>query len=89
MNYSMLNTGNSTYVIAQNINVITNFDSVRMKKEIARLRAGEENSKLIDATKHKAAKSVVIMENGVLVLSSLSPETLVKRLAELAGGEHE
>ena len=89
MNYSMLNTGNGTFVIARKVNVITKFDVVRIKKEIAKLRDGENSAKLIDATRHKAVKSVIIMENGTHILSNLTPETLVKRLADLTGGENE
>ena len=89
MNYSMLNTCNGTFVIARKVNVITKFDAVRIKKEIAKLRDGENSAKLIDATRHKAVKSVIIMENGTHILSNLTPETLVKRLADLTGGENE
>jgi len=83
--YSMLNIGNGTFVAANKVNVVVKFDSVRIKKEVGRLRDGEESSKLIDASKHKTVKSVIIMDNGTHALSNLSPETLVKRLAELGG----
>lgn len=89
MNYSMLNTGNGTFVFAGKVNVITKFDAARIKKEVAKLRDGEDSAKLVDATRHKAVKSVIIMDNGTHVLSNLSPETLVKRLADLTGGGNE
>lgn len=84
----MLNTGNGTFVFAGKVNVITKFDSTRIKKEVAKLRDGEYSGKLIDATRHKAVKSVIVMENGTHILCSLSPETLVKRLAEITGGNN-
>lgn len=90
MNYRMLAVGNNTYVFAEKVAVITKFESAKIKKEIAGLRTSEENSsKLIDASKHKAVKSVIVLENGTHILSNLSPETLVKRLADLSGGENE
>lgn len=89
MNYKMLSVGNSTYVFAEKIAVVTKFESARIKKEVAGLREGENSSKLIDASKHKTVKSVVILENGTHILSNLTTETLVKRLADLAGGENE
>lgn len=89
MNYRMLAVGNSNYVFAEKVAVITKFESARIKKEIAGLREGENSSKLIDASKHKTIKSVVVLENGTHILSNLTPETLVKRLADLSGGENE
>jgi len=90
MNYGMLAVGNGTYVFAEKVAVITKFESAKIKKEIAGLRGSEENSsKLIDASKHKTVKSVIVLENGTHILSNLAPETLVKRLADLSGGENE
>ena len=87
MNLSMLNIGNGTVLMAAKVNAIVKFDSVRIKKEVSRLRESEDNGKLIDATKHKAIKSVIIMDNGIYALSNLTSDTLVKRLAELMGGK--
>ena len=89
MNYRMLAVGNSTYASAEKVAVITKFESAKIKKEIAGLRARDINSgKLIDASKHKAVKAVVVLENGTHILSNLTPETLVRRLADLTGGEN-
>lgn len=89
MNYKMLAIGNGTYAFAEKVAVITKFESARIKKEVAGLREGDNSSKLIDASKHKTVKSVIVLENGTHILSNLSPETLVKRLADLSGGENE
>lgn len=89
MNYKMLGVGNSTFAFAEKVAVITKFESARIKKEVAGMRDGEKSSMLIDASKHKTIKSVVILENGTHILSNLSPETLVKRLSDLTGGENE
>ncbi len=89
MNYRMLSVGNNTYVYAEKIAVITKFETAKIKKEIAGLREGENSSMLIDATKHKTVKSVIVLENGTHILSNLSPETLAKRLDALTGGENE
>lgn len=89
MNLKMLNVGNGTFARADEVNVITRFDYVKIKKEIARLRDGENSDKLIDATKRKPVKSVLILMNGTHVLSMLSAETLAKRMSELNGGNDE
>ncbi len=85
MNYRMLAVGNSTYVSAEKIVAIVKFDSVKIKKEIAALRESDNSYKLIDATKRKQVKAVLILENGTHILSGLLPETLVKKLANLRG----
>ena len=87
MNFKMLNVGNGTFARADEVNVITRFDYVKIKKEIARLR--DNSDKLIDATKRKPVKSVLILMNGTHVLSMLSAETLAKRMSELNGGNDE
>lgn len=89
MNVMMLNAGYGTYIAASKIKAITNLESVRVKKEIARLRECENASRLIDSTKHKAVKSVIILDDGTHVLCSITPETLVKRLSDLTGGLNE
>lgn len=44
MNYRMLAVGNSTYASAEKVAVITKFESAKIKKEIAGLRASDINS---------------------------------------------
>lgn len=89
MNFKMLAVGNSTYVYAEKVAVIIKYDTAKIRKEISGLRDGEDSRKLIDATKRKAVKSVIVLENGTHILSSLLPETLVKRLADISGGDNE
>ncbi len=48
MNFDMLNGGNGTFVRADEVNVITRFDYVKIKKEVARLKDGDNSEKLID-----------------------------------------
>ena len=48
MNFDMLNVGNGTFVRADEVNVITRFDYVKIKKEVARLKDGDNSEKLIN-----------------------------------------
>ena len=79
MNFDMLNVGNGTFVR----------DYVKIKKEVARLKDGDNSEKLIDATKRKMVRSVVVLMNGTHILSMLSAETLAKRMSEFNGGYDE
>ena len=59
MNILMLNTGYGTYIPIHKIKAVTGFDSVRIKKEVARLKE-TSNPLLIDSTKHKPIKTVTL-----------------------------
>lgn len=89
MSYEMLNVGNGSFAFARKVNVITRYDYAKIKKEVSLLREGTNSSKLIDASKRKTVKSVIILDDGTHILSTISPETLVKRLSELTGGKDE
>ena len=88
MSIPMLNTGYGTYVSALKVKAITGFDTVRVKKEVGRLRE-LDGALLIDSTRHKTVKSVIILDDGTHVLCSISQETLIKRLSNITGGENE
>lgn len=89
MKYSLFNVGNGTYTYAEKVAVVTKFDSVKIKKEIANLRDSDNSSKLIDASRHKTVKTVIILDNGMHILSSINSDTLLKRLTDYTGGENE
>lgn len=89
MNYKMLGVGNNTYVFARKITIISNYDAVKTKKDVAILRESGQSGMLVDASKHKTVRSVVVLDNGTHILSNLSPETLVKRLEDMIGGNDE
>jgi len=84
-----MNTGLDTYVVVGKVKAIVKYDTVKIKKDIVMLREENRPGTLIDGTKHKAIKSVVIMDDNTHVLSMLTPDTLLKRLYELTGGKDE
>lgn len=43
MNFKMLNVGNGTFARADEVNVITRFDYVKIKKELHGLETGENS----------------------------------------------
>ena len=88
MNIFMLNTGYGTDIPIHKIKAVTGFDSVRNKKEVARLKE-TSNPLLIDSTKHKPIKTVIILDDGTHVLCSMSQEALIRRLSHITGGNNE
>ena len=54
---------------------------------IKRLReAASRHQKLVDATNGRRTRTVIITDSDHVVLSSLQPETVTQRLADLKGG---
>lgn len=73
----LIHVGMGSYVEREKVLAVVKADSNPVRRLI---QAAEDRNLAIDATWGKRTKSVVIMPGGVLVLSMLEPETLVKRL---------
>lgn len=74
------------YVPIEKIKVILPYESTRVKKDIVALREEAGSGKLIDATKHKPIKTVVVLDDGTFILCTYTAETLAKRYKETQGG---
>ena len=58
-------------------------DSAPAKRLVKNARA---SGRVIDATHGRKAKAVMVMENDSVVLSALTPETLMSRLTNVKAG---
>ena len=77
---AFLNVGFDNAVAAQRIVAIVAAEPAPMK----RLRdAASRHQKLVDATNGRRTRTVIVTDSDHVVLSSLQPETVVQRLAEL------
>lgn len=78
-----LNIGFDNAVAAQRIVAVVAADPSPIK----RLReAASRHQKLIDATNGRRTRTVIVTDSDHVVLSSLQPETVNQRLAELRSG---
>jgi extracellular matrix regulatory protein A len=78
----MLNVGYNNFLSIKRILAILNPESAPMK----RLREeARQSARLVDATQGRRTRSIILMDNGTVVLSGIQEETLVQRLN--AGGE--
>ena len=83
MAVTLLNVGFDNAVSAERIVAVVSADPSPIK----RLReAASRHQKLIDATNGRRTRTVIITDSDHVVLSSLQPETVAQRLAELKGG---
>ena len=71
-----VNIGYGNVVNADKVISVTGADSAPAKRMI---QTAKDNGKAIDATCGKKTKAIIIMENEMLVLSPLLPETIANR----------
>ncbi len=81
----MINLGFDNYVPVCKIKAIIPYDTARIRKEVAKLKDMGETGTFVDASKHKAIKSVVIMDDGCYIVSIYTSTTLAKRIKEMGG----
>lgn len=72
-----INIGYGAMVAANRIVSICNPDTAPIKRMI---KTAEENNLVQDATFGRRARAVLLMDNGVFILSAVNPETLVQRI---------
>ncbi len=74
----LIHIGFGNIVNADKIISIVKPDAAPVKRMVQKAR---EEGTSVDATQGRKTKSVLVMENGMLVLSALLPETIGQRLA--------
>jgi hypothetical protein len=76
----LLNIGFGNYVNSTRVISINTPDSAPIKRMVAEAR---EKGMLIDATCGRRTRSVVMMDNDHIVLSSLQTDTMAQRMIDL------
>ena len=80
---TLLNVGFDNAVAVERIVAVVSAEPAPIK----RLReAAGRHQKLVDATNGRRTRTVIVTDSDHVVLSSLQPETIAQRLAELKGG---
>lgn len=79
-----INVGFGNMVAAPRIIAIITPDGAPAKRAI---QAAKDAGKAIDATHGRKTRSVIIMDDGQIVLSALQPETIVNRADDLNANE--
>lgn len=81
----LLNVGFGNTVMVERLVAVVNTGSspARKLKEIAK-----EKGRLVDVTEGRRTRSILVMDSGHVVLSSVQPETISQRMAALYPGYH-
>ncbi len=82
----LINIGFGNLVNADRVIAIVAPDSAPAKRLSQRARQEE---RAVDATQGRKTRSVIVMDQGSVVLSALAPDTLAGRFHELPGGKRE
>ena len=82
----LINIGFGNLVNADRVIAIVAPDSAPAKRLSQRARQEE---RAVDATQGRKTRSVIVMDQGSVVLSALAPDTLAGRFHELAEGKGE
>lgn len=77
---TLLNIGFGNMVSAERIIAVVSPDSAPIKRIIQEVK---EEGMLIDASFGRSTRSVLMMDNGNVVLSSLETETISERIAAI------
>ncbi|MCR5486304.1 MAG: DUF370 domain-containing protein [Lachnospiraceae bacterium] len=81
---NLINIGYGNIVNLDRMIAIVNPDSAPAKRMV---RKAKDEGVSIDGTHGRKAKSVIIMENSQVVLSALTPDTLLQRVKAGIAGE--
>lgn len=77
-----LHIGFDSYVCAGKIKMICQADNAKIKKELQRRKLDKGSPFFSDASCGKEPKALLILDDGMLVVSAIAAETLIKRISE-------
>ncbi|MFL0194429.1 extracellular matrix/biofilm biosynthesis regulator RemA family protein [Clostridium sp. WILCCON 0269] len=77
----IIDIGFNNLVVAEEIQLILSVDGVSIKRRIAEAKKREM---LVDITKGRNRRSVILLKSGIIVLSSVNTKTLVRRILKEA-----
>ena len=80
MNFNLLNIGFGNMVMGNKVVAIISPESAPIKRMIQDAR---ERNTLIDATFGRKTRSVLMMDNGQIILSALQAETISHRILQV------
>jgi regulator of extracellular matrix RemA (YlzA/DUF370 family) len=82
MPVTLVSVGYDNFAVAERIIAIVSCTSAPIRRLVQECR---QNGRLLDATQGRRMRSVVLMDNGHIITSALTPETLSRRAGEPAG----
>ncbi len=75
----LLHVGFGNIVVASRVLAVVSPDSLPVRRMI---REARERGTLVDASRGRKVKSVLVMDNGSVVTSALHPSTIARRMGQ-------
>lgn len=82
----LVNIGFGNMINSEKVIAVVNPDAAPIKRMVQNAR---ESQRVIDATQGRRTKSVIMMENGQIVLSAMQSDTIARRFAAVMAPEQE
>jgi len=73
----MISIGGSKYINANDVVVVIDYDSIAERNYINRAK---EQGMLLNISKNKKTRSVIIINSGIVLLSDIKSETIYNRI---------
>lgn len=80
----LVNIGFGNMINSEKVIAVVNPDAAPIKRMV---QSARETQRVIDASQGRRTKSVIMMENGQIVLSAMQPDTIARRFAAVHSRE--
>ena len=75
-----INIGNKSFVIYDQINVIIAADADKVRRLFIKWKIDRDSPKVVNLTSDKETRSLIILKDGMCILSSVNSTVLQKRI---------
>ena len=75
-----INIGNKSFVIYDQINVVIAADADKVRRLFIKWKIDKDSPKVVNLTSDKETRSLIILKDGMCVLSSVNSTVLQKRI---------
>ena len=75
-----INVGNKSFVIYDQINVVIAADADKVRRLFIKWKIDRDSPKVVNLTSDKETRSLIILKDGMYVLSSVNSTVLQKRI---------
>ena len=75
-----INIGNKSFVIYDQIDVVISADADKVRRLFIKWKIDKDSPKVVNLTSDKETRSLIILKDGMCVLSSVNSTVLQKRI---------
>ncbi len=84
--FEFLNVGYDAYVNISKIRIISPTTAAKLRKELKKRELDKSSPQCFDATNGKESRSIIVLDDGGIVISAINADTLAKRNTKTQNG---